>query len=349
MKQTLFLHIGYHKTGTTSLQSLLNQNAAALREIGIYYPDTIGDGKRNYFHKHLQLFIDLKVAHDERGDIAAPVRAMARRILDSGSPAAIVSEESLAGLSEPVLDRLAELREDFNVKVVAVLRRQDGFLQSFYHQSIHYQGETRDFPNFIRDSPWQRIHYDTAMTNWADRFGAENIHVLSYDLCDNGKSVIPSVLKILLDGKSADFIDISRSWNTSLPAICYETLKYVNRSGAPEPERRTVYTALRGYVKSQAFAETRLVRKALNQAYLTEEISQHVANTFAESNARTSALFFGGANPFPGMPQPTQVGVTLADLTATTVSFMPKDMIGLMSYLLVNGKPRNPALGRGGS
>lgn len=345
MKQTLFLHIGYHKTGTTSLQSLLDQNAAALRGIGVYYPDTVGDGKRNYFRKHLQFFIDLNTAHAERGDIAAPVRAMARLILDSKAPTAIVSEESFSGLTEAVLDRLADLRADFNVKVVAVLRRQDEFLQSFYQQSIRDFGETRDFPDFIRESEWQRIHYDTAMTRWANRFGAENIHVLSYDLCDDGDSIIPSVLNILLEGRRADFIDMSRAWNTSLPTICYETLKYVNRSGAPEAERRAVYTALRDYVKSQAFAETRLGRKVLNRTYLTEDISQGVANAFAESNARTSTLFFCGANPFPGMPRPKQVGEALAGLTAAAVSFVPKDMIGLLSYVLINGKPRKPAAG----
>jgi hypothetical protein len=345
VKQTLYLHIGYHKTGTTSLQSLLDQNATALRGIGVYYPDTVGDGKRNYFHKHLQFFIDLKTAHDQQGDIAAPVRAMARLIQDSGAPTTIVSEESFSGLTEAVLDRLADLRADFTVKVVAVLRRQDKFLQSFYQQAIRDFGEKRDFPDFIRESKWQRIHYDTAMTSWADRFGAENIHVLSYDLCDGGNSVIPSVLNILLEGRRADFLDMSRAWNTSVPTICYETLKYVNRSAAPEAERRAVFRALSDYVKSKAFAETRLGRNVLNRSYLTEEISQSVANAFAESNARTSALFFGGANPFPGMPPPTQTGEALDGLTAAPVSFLPKDMIGLLSYVLISGKLRKPAAG----
>ena len=346
MKQTLFLHIGYHKTGSTSLQSLLDQNAAALRGIGICYPDTIGDGKRNYFRKHLQFFIDLKTAFDGGGDLAAPVRAMSRLILDSGAPTAIVSEESLSGLPQPVLDRLADLRADFNVKVVAVLRRQDGFLQSFYQQSIRDHGETRDFPEFIRESKWQRLHYDTAMTRWADRFGAENIHVLSYDLCGNGNSILPAVLNILLEGRQADFIDMARTWNTSLPTICYETLKIVNRSGAPEPERRAVYKALQDYAKSSAFAETRLNRKVLNRAYLTDEMSQGVANAFAGSNAQTSALFFDGADPFPDMPRPTAKGATLAGLTAAATPFAPKDMIGLLSNVIANTKPRHPTVGR---
>jgi hypothetical protein len=183
------------------------------------------------------------------------------------------------------------------------------------------------------------------MTSWADRFGAENIHVLSYDLCDGGNSVIPSVLNILLEGRRADFLDMSRAWNTSVPTICYETLKYVNRSAAPEAERRAVFRALSDYVKSKAFAETRLGRNVLNRSYLTEEISQSVANAFAESNARTSALFFGGANPFPGMPPPTQTGEALDGLTAAPVSFLPKDMIGLLSYVLISGKLRKPAAG----
>src|SRR6202022_3469950 len=34
-----FIHIGTHKTGTTSIQHLLSRNSSALRQMGYYYPD----------------------------------------------------------------------------------------------------------------------------------------------------------------------------------------------------------------------------------------------------------------------------------------------------------------------
>jgi hypothetical protein len=345
--QTLYIHIGYHKTGTTSLQSLLDQNAPALLDMGVFYPDTIGDGKRSYFRKHLQFFLDLKAAHSVGGDLAAPVAAMAEAILASGAPIAMISEESFSGISEGVMDALALFRTWFNVKVIAVLRGQDSYLQSFYQQSIRDFGETRDFPDFIRGAEWQRLHYDTALQRWADRFGAENLHVLSYELAEDGNTVNPQILDLLLGGRPAAFIDTSRVWNKSLPAICYETIRFLNRSDGPEPERRAVYAALRDYVVSKDFAETRLPHRVLDKTYLTPAISQGVANAFAPSNARTSAHYFGGANPFPDMLPPNRRGQVLSDLAASATTFAPKDMIGLLSYVLTNPRSKKPKGGPG--
>ena len=344
--QTLYIHIGYHKTGTTSLQSLLDQNAAALLDMGVFYPDTIGDGKRSYFRKHLQFYLDLKAAHSA-GDMAAPVAAMAKAILDSGAPTAIISEESFSGISDPIMDALAQFRTWFNVKIIACLRGQDSYLQSFYQQSIRDFGETRDFPDFIRGAEWPRLQYDAAMQRWTDRFGAENLHVFSFELSDGGNSLNPQILNLLLGGRRADFIDTSRVWNKSLPTICYETIRFLNRSEGPEPERRAVYAALRDYVVSKDFAETRLPPRVLGKTYLTPEISQVLANAFAASNARTSAQFFGGANPFPDMMAPNGQDQVLSDLSAPTASFAPKDMIGLMSYVLTHPRPKKPKANAG--
>lgn len=337
LKQALYLHIGYHKTGTTSLQSLLDENRTALLDMGVFYPDTKGDGKRNYFRKHLEFYIALKTALAERGDLSTPIRAMANAILATGAPVAVISEESISGFPEPVLDALAGFRTDFDVKVIAVLRRQDSFLQSFYQQSIRDFGETLDFPEFLKGSDWKRIHYDTAMQRWADRFGQENMHVFSYDLLGNGTALIPSVMDILLGGRRTDFMDPSRNRNRSLPTICYETLKLLNRSAAPEIERRAVYKAMHDYVNSAAFSATRLSDKSLAKTYLTPEISQVIANVFDVSNARTAEMFFGGTHPFPEMMKPSRTGPDLAELTSERPGFAPRDMIGLLSHILING------------
>ncbi len=338
--QTLYIHIGYHKTGTTSLQSLLDQNAPALLDMGVFYPDTIGDGKRSYFGKHLQFYLDLKAAHSDSGDMVAPVEAMAKAIIASGAPMAMISEESFSGIPDAIMDALAQFRTWFNVKIIACLRGQDSYLQSFYQQSIRDFGETRDFPEFIRANEWPRLHYAAALQRWADRFGVENLHVLSFELSDGGNSVNPQILNLLLGGRRADFIDATRVWNKSLPTICYETIRFLNRSDGPEPERRAVYVALRKYVVSKDFAETRLPDRVLAKTYLTPEISQFLANAFAASNARTSARFFGGLNPFPDMMPPNQAGQPLSGLTAAAPSFAPKDMIGLLSYVLTNPRPK---------
>jgi hypothetical protein len=310
--------------------------------MGVFYPDTIGDGKRSYFRKHLQFFMELKAAHAARGDMSAPVAAMAKSIIASGAPTAMISEESFSGIPDAVMDALAQFRTWFNVKIIACLRGQDSYLQSFYQQSIRDFGETRDFSEFIGAHEWPRLHFDAALQRWADRFGAENLHVFSFELSDGGNNVNPQILNLLLGGRRADFIDTTRVWNKSLPTICYETIRFLNRSEGPEPERRAVYAALREYVLSKDFAETRLPDRVLTKTYLTPEISQFLANAFAASNARISARFFGGVNPFPDMMPPDQPAQPLSGLSAAAPSFAPKDMIGLLSYVLTNPRSKKP-------
>src|SRR5882724_4089086 len=54
MRKQLYLHIGFPKTGTTSIQMWLTENATALAAHGVLYPAT-GRGRQEHDYGHHQL------------------------------------------------------------------------------------------------------------------------------------------------------------------------------------------------------------------------------------------------------------------------------------------------------
>lgn len=341
--QTLYIHIGYHKTGTTSLQSLMNQNRQELFDLGVFYPAVKGDGSRDYYQKHLEFYIALKNAHRNGSDISEPVDKITGQIVASGAHVSMLSEESFSGLDLPILDALTKFRLNFNVKIIAIVRRQDKFLQSFYQQSIKDFGEQRDFPVFLKETKWHRLYFDAALGHWADRFGPENMHVFSYDLASPEKPVNQAILDLVLDGRRPDFTSEDRTWNTSLPAICYEAVKYFNRTGAPKSDRVALANTLRKCLRSRRVIENPLLKTGLAKEYLTPTISQIISDTFHESNARTAEIYFEGVSPFAGMnPHSAGNSISIKDIQVTRSDFAPKDVIGLLSHLLIDERAKVP-------
>lgn len=125
---TLWLHIGTHKTGTTSLQSALSQSGAALRAAGIAYFPT-ADAARL---AHLFLRDGLKTSLRLRGALPLPVLsdyAAARRHLGEvrgDSRDMVLSSEALCMLRDGVeAFALQSFFEPFFDRIVPIVVLRD--------------------------------------------------------------------------------------------------------------------------------------------------------------------------------------------------------------------------------
>lgn len=83
------LHLGTEKTGSTSLQSYLFQNADRLRQRGVFYPRQFGEGP------HVQLTA-LGLREDSQAPVPPGLGFTSKAELDR------ISEEALAGLAADV-------------------------------------------------------------------------------------------------------------------------------------------------------------------------------------------------------------------------------------------------------
>lgn len=172
-KPRLVLHIGIHRTGTTSIQRWLHTNRKALMNQGVRYAlDT---------ENHTSL------AWRIHSGKLAPARFIARLVEDaasSGAQTMIVSGEDFCVIRDA--SPLGALAEHFDVKVLCFLRRQDEWLESWYNQNIKWPWD----PSFAvckpdeflaRRDEFYWLAFDRMLDTWAKTFGEDRIRVVPFE------------------------------------------------------------------------------------------------------------------------------------------------------------------------
>ena len=206
MRQTLILHIGTHKTGSTSIQNYLYYNRLWLKRMGVYYPRPI-NGKLFYANNHSDLR-DTALCegkrkgvqtHPEFGGHNALLGRYVRRMKEVACPINILSAEGWSSHLNRYASRLHPLTQQFDVKVLAFMRRPDFWVEKFYSQRVAniQHREKRTFERFI-----EQPHMETYLFNrhrmfywWAKAFGPENVTVIPFEPAVSSFDLIGQFLK----------------------------------------------------------------------------------------------------------------------------------------------------------
>lgn len=151
MTSELIVHVGPHKTGTTSIQAALNADFAVLLAHGCYVPET-GTAGRTEGHHALSRELN---ANGRPCDAAGTLRALHAELQPITTPAVLISSESL---SEVVAEdrKYARLRElahslDRKLVIVAVVRDYLTLVNSLYVHEISGFGHAQSFPKFLAE------------------------------------------------------------------------------------------------------------------------------------------------------------------------------------------------------
>ena len=192
------LHIGSYKTGSTAIQQFLKRNRSSLLDAGWSYPHA---ACRNDNAHHLLPFAlqngSRKNDFSEARELVNQVLAEAR---ENGAENIILSSEVFFSLQELEIHRLAAILDDFEVRVVCYLRRQDLFLHSFYMQCIK-EANVR-----LSDSPMDYVgfnkitdiaKYDQILNWWAQAFGDGAMCVETFEKSSMPNGVIPSFSELV--------------------------------------------------------------------------------------------------------------------------------------------------------
>ncbi|TGD71363.1 hypothetical protein E4634_19015 [Mangrovimicrobium sediminis] len=146
MNRQLILHMGFHKTGTTSIQKACRINAQRLGEAGIYYPEFVFEGvqyNRNHSIPVYSMFSErpeefprnLLIGHDV---IAANTcfRQQLEQALHCSESRLVLSGEAISLLSAVELTSLKQFVEaaGWEVRAVVYLRRPATFFSSWFAQ-----------------------------------------------------------------------------------------------------------------------------------------------------------------------------------------------------------------------
>lgn len=237
-KKRLYLHIGSHKTGTTTLQYALAHSGHALQRAGYIYPDVA----RFYYGHHRLGFGFVGRIDKDRNDRPDPERegpALRDAIADSPCSSAIISSEVLFLVSDAAIARIADWFAAFDVKVVAYIRRPDRLFESVYNQKAKlphgsFCSPYRDFlENPERLAP--DIAFAKILARWEQVFGRQAMIVRPYETSDPVGDFTAACQ--LPEGTLAKHQDRNLNRGISLPALEIMRLAKVSRQDKDTIER----------------------------------------------------------------------------------------------------------------
>ena len=226
----LFIHIGAHKTGTTSIQMAMEDSGLALAEAGFVYPRCAW-----YHHAQHRLAFALKNMRDPTAgdvpDFETELAGLNRALAESGAANALISSEVFFAQKDEAVARLAEGLKDHQVEIIAFVRRPDELFLSSYNQNAKQPGN-RFFKPLERhlekpQSVTPDIEYFDHIGKWAAHFGKDNVHLAVYE----GRDVVDTICEILK-------IDASRlnkpaaAVNQSVSGKTLELMRHLKALGA---------------------------------------------------------------------------------------------------------------------
>ena len=178
MLDILFLHIGTHKTGSTSIQSFLEKNSEKLLELHDIKVAIKGMIK-------LKFDIDNKIGKCQIKQIDL------KSLSSSKNKKAIISRENFFWLHDiNEILKLSKLLYQYAkvVKIICYIRRQDQLAIShkqtgtrFKHASDAYGHEPYALPKNISNLIKSYMNYNSRINLWADVFGEKNIIIHPFE------------------------------------------------------------------------------------------------------------------------------------------------------------------------
>src|SRR5207249_5017182 len=133
-KRVCYIHVGPHKTGTTSIQWFLQENREELLKHGYFVPES--ETKHGAHHALVEKLCGLDVGEHRERLVANSIQALG----ESGSETIVISSEALEGILESrrhadvFFSRIGEL--NLEPKLILFPRNQPQWINSSYSSSV---------------------------------------------------------------------------------------------------------------------------------------------------------------------------------------------------------------------
>jgi hypothetical protein len=295
----IFLHIGTHKTGTSSIQHYLAKGRATLRRRGFVVPAVAG--QKNHYNLPLYALSDddrsaLRLTHGLTSE--AQVHEFRRSFLEAleadvrswaDDDTILLSSEHLIHLRAPAeFGRLKEVLAAMGprpVRIVIYLRRQDAYYVSAYAQ--HIRGGSTDAWLSKESFDHLVLDYRVILDRWGDAFGRENLCIRPFERSQLvGNDAVVDFLAFVgcsgIEGATAER-------NVSLDAQATEFLRRLNPlfprfvDDRINEDRRALVQALTSISKGP-------------QLRLDRNSAMEILARYQESNAEIATRYLGRAD-----------------------------------------------------
>ena len=278
----LTLHIGAHKTGTSTIQSWMFNNKQFLEKKGIT-PFFIEKGKskvqvnQTYYFDHSQIAKGIVTIDDQ----------LAINLGKAPGNRVVISSECFSWINDPkeIQKFKAAVQPYFSsIKVLVYIRRQDRQALSHYQQraksweaeGIYFTGDNKSFPTLDKNA-YSYLDYYQHFTMWGDIFGDENI---TFNIFDRKLLKYNCVVSDFLDYLNVSFQKGSltiKDTNTSLGILNVKVAHILREMG----------------VKRESLVFQKII-KELGDSYVikpSRKEALHFYSVFKESNVALNKRF----------------------------------------------------------
>lgn len=290
------IHIGTHKTGTSSIQGVMAKNRDLLAGKGIWYPQC------RYSARNLN-FLGWRLATKQYQEPSRFLEKAVAEARDRDCHTLLLSGESfyaMTGLFHNLLDRpvddywdneeeavraLAGMLPDIEVKVVCYVRRQDLFLESLYNQFVKQApGYFEDLNSFIEKSG-PIADYAGHLDIWAKVFGDDAMVVRPFD--DLSVSLMDDFSSAALGLEDTSSLSMPEHYiNERLPADLLQFKRIVNRLRLPLVEGYAAFNVIVRLAQHDNFASS-------SASLISAAERKDLLSRYVDSNARLAEYMHG--------------------------------------------------------
>lgn len=302
-RQRLFIHIGVHRTGSTSIQQWLHRNRNALLEQGFLYPFA------GVNHNDLARLMTTDPEAFQRR-----LHGLVDRATRSEAHTVILSAEDFSWLPRP--GDLARLGKVFDVRVLCYVRRQDEWLESWYNQHVKWpwnRATSALTPEafFAGRQAYQWIDYARTLERWRAAFGRRAITVRPFDEVRSTGSVVDDFAAFCgIDPSRLNAPQVGDNASVSAPALMLlRLLKLIDKPPAQRTELVRLVRAT--FDHRDAHAERHVLSPARRRAVVAEYEASNAAVARTYLGREDGVLFTA---PLPADdPSPPPIALPPAD------------------------------------
>lgn len=192
---TVLIHIGTHKTGSTSLQQFCVRAADQLNDDGILYPESGRPTDHDPPWGHHVLAWSIQNKHGWTG--LEGWKTVKDEVASSDVSCVLLSSEGFVTCSVDQIRRIRSFFPDAEVRVLVYLREPFSHMLSVYKQYVTTWGETRSFQKFA-DAKMHLCDYPALIDRWRQGLGSGRILTRSFEqCCSRSKGLEASLLEVL--------------------------------------------------------------------------------------------------------------------------------------------------------
>jgi len=285
----ILLHIGAHKTGSSSVQFFMHKNYAKLLEVGILYPQS---GINRFGHHPLALSCKPKQRPSEKVGLGldGELGAILREIGSSPAEMCVLSSEEFFVTDSQKIERVASALSGHDVRILAFVRRPDTMFMSIYTGRLRKSNIANTDYQCLLSKPEEiskDLLFEQQINNWARVFGRENIELRCVETGDSVEAVMRAIGIEPMGPIGLELGEGISRRNSSMPSEALTVLKLAKET----IENTTVFKRVKRYCRAQ-------IPAARSLPFLSPAERRQIVSYFEESNNRLFASFGYSTNPY---------------------------------------------------